>query len=133
MQNMLIKIILTKSNERIISAIGEMQDPETGNGIGFILKCPYLLSLGRTESEDPSEFSVSFTKWIPYSSDRQFRIPYDSVIAMGEVEPDILSIYIEKFGEFLNDNDTVSTSDSSDSSEGSGVSDSASGGEGGEP
>lgn len=119
---MLIKIILTKNNERIISGIAELEDPDTGKGIGFLLKCPYILSMMASESGDPNEFSVNFTKWIPYSSDRQFRVPYESVIAVGEVEPDILNIYMEKFGEFLNDDNTVPTSDSSDSSEGSGVS-----------
>lgn len=100
---MLVRIILTKNNERIISGIGEIQDPETGKGVGFLLKCPYILSLIKSESENPSEFSVSFTKWIPYSSDKEFRVTYDSVIAIGEVETDILNIYMERFGELLND------------------------------
>jgi len=74
---------------------------------------------------NPAQFNVNFTKWIPYSSDDQFKIPYSSVTAIGEVDPGILEVYLEKFGDKLNDTDTVQPSDSSDITEESGVSDSA--------
>jgi len=119
---MVPKIVLTKYGEKLITAVGEVTDTETGKGLGFVFKCPYTLSM--TPSAE-GQFSVNFTKWIPYSIDNEFKVPYDVVSAVGEPEPDILNVYIEKFGDRLNDNDTVSTTDSSDSAEESGLSDSA--------
>ena len=118
---MVPKIVLTKTGEKLITAVGEMTDPETNKGLGFVFKCPYTLSM--TPSGD-GQFSVNFTKWIPYSVDNQFKVPYDVVAAIGDPEPDILNVYIEKFGDKLNDDDALSTSDSSDMPEESGVSDS---------
>jgi hypothetical protein len=73
---------------------------------------------------NPSQFSINFTKWFAYSKSEEFRIPYTSVVALGEPEDGILDVYMKKFGDKLNDNNTVPTSDSSDSSEGSGLSNS---------
>jgi hypothetical protein len=121
------KIILTHVGERIIAGVGEMKD-ENGNGLCLVLRCPYILSMipaGETSPDGvATQFNVNFTKWIPYSMDNQFKVPYSSVVAIGDVDPNILEIYLSRFAEILNDDDTVSTSDSSDSSEGSGVSDS---------
>lgn len=119
---MVPKIILTKNGDKLIAAVGEVTDPETQKGLGFIFKCPYILNM--TPSGD-GQFSVNFTKWIPYSSDIQYRVPYDIVAAIGEPEPDILNIYIDRFGDKINDDNTVPASDSGDSAEESGVSDSA--------
>lgn len=118
---MIPKIILTRTGEKLIAAVGEITDPETNKGLGFVFRCPYTLNM---LPADEGQFSVNFTKWIPYSSDMDFKVPYDVVAALGEPEQDILNIYLEKFGDKLNDTDTVSTSDSSDSPEESGVSDS---------
>ena len=124
---MIPKIILLKTGERIISALGEIKDQETDKGICLLFKCPYILTLVQN---DEGKYNVNFTKWIPYSTEDQFKIPYDSVIAIGDVEPEILEIYIERFGDKINDGNDGGdagdngTSDSSDSAEESGLSDS---------
>lgn len=117
---MIPKIIATKNGEKLIAVVGEFTDPETNKGLGFVFRCPYVLSM--TPNGD-GQFSVNFTKWIPYATDIQYKVPYDVVAAIGDPEPDIANIYIEKFGDKLND-DATATSDSSDSVEESGVSDS---------
>jgi hypothetical protein len=133
---MIPKILLMNSGERIIAGLAELTDPE-GKAICLVARCPYILAMMPTgdvsPDGNPAQFNVNFTKWIPYSSDDQFKIPYSSVTAIGEVDPGILEVYLEKFGDKLNDNDAVSTSDSSDSAEESGLSDSGDRGEGGEP
>lgn len=116
------KIVLTKQGEKLITAIAEFTDPETQKGLGFVFRCPYVLSMS---PNGDGQFSVNFTKWIPYSTDVQYKVPYDVVAAVGEPEPDILNVYLEKFGDKLNDSNTIPTTDSSDSSEGSGLSDSS--------
>jgi hypothetical protein len=119
--------MILNSGERIISGVSEVTD-ENGQGICLLLKCPYILDMAPTgdynTDGNPSQFSINFTKWFAYSKSEEFRIPYTSVVALGEPEDGILDVYMKKFGEKLNDNDTVSTSDSSDSSEGSGLPDS---------
>lgn len=126
--NLTPRIVLTQHNERIIAGVGEIEDND-GKRIGLVLKKPYVLSMMPTGEVSPdgapSQFNVNFTKWIPYSTDDEFRVPYNAVVAVGEVEPGILEIYLEKFGDVLNDGNTLSTIDSSDSAEESGVSDSA--------
>jgi len=124
---MIPKVMILNSGERIISGVSEVTD-ENGQGICLLLKCPYILDMAPTgdynTDGNPSQFSINFTKWFAYSKSEEFRIPYTSVVALGEPEDGILDVYMKKFGEKLNDNDTVSTSDSSDSSEGSALSDS---------
>ena len=119
---------MLQTGERIIAAVGEVTDEE-GKGICLVIRCPYLLSMqpsGEVSPDGtPSQFNVNYTKWFPYSISEDFRIPYNSVIAIGDPEPGILDVFTERFGDKLNDNDAVSTTDSSDSAEESGLSDSA--------
>jgi len=124
---MIPKVMILNSGERIISGVSEVTD-ENGQGICLLLRCPYILEMAPTgeynAEGNPSQFSINFTKWFAYSSSDEFRVPYASVVAIGEPEEGILDVYIKRFGDKLNDNNAVSTSDSSDSSEGSGLSDS---------
>jgi hypothetical protein len=124
---MIPRVMILNSGERIISGVSEVTD-ENGQGICLLLKCPYILDMAPTGDlnvdGNPSQFSINFTKWFAYSKSEEFRVPYTSVVALGEPEDGILDVYMKKFGEKLNDSDTVSTSDSSDSPEGSGLSDS---------
>lgn len=130
---MLPRIVLLNTGERIIAALSEVTDPE-GKPICLLVKCPYILSMipsGETSPDgNPVQFNVNFTKWIPYSSDDQFKIAYNSVIAFGEVDPGILDVYIEKFGDKLNDDNTLPAIDPDVMPEESGVSDSGDRGEG---
>jgi len=125
---MVPKVLMLQTGERIIAAVGEVTDEE-GKGICLVIRCPYLLSMqpsGEVSPDGtPSQFNVNYTKWFPYSISEDFRIPYNSVIAIGDPEPGILDVFTERFGDKLNDNDAVSTTDSSDSAEESGLSDSA--------
>ncbi len=124
---MIPKVMILNSGERIISGVSEVTD-ENGQGICLLLRCPYILEMaptGEFNSEgNPSQFSINFTKWFAYSTSDEFRIPYTSVVAIGEPEEGILDVYMKRFGDKLNDTSAVSTSDSSNSSEESGVSDS---------
>jgi hypothetical protein len=133
---MLIKVLKMKTGEQVVTGITELQD-ENSNGICFLVTQPYRLDLIPSDEISldgtPETFRVNFTKWFSVSKDVQFRIPYDSVVAIGEPDDSVLQTYTDKFGDLLNDIDTVQPSNSSDSSERSGVSDSGDRGEGGEP
>jgi hypothetical protein len=97
---MVPKVIVMKSGERIIAGASEMTDNNTGKGICLVIKCPYILTLN-PKAEDTEEYSVNFSKWNPFSSDNKFNIPYDAVVALGDVEQGILDVYMERFGQEL--------------------------------
>lgn len=130
------KVMILNSGERIISGVSEVTD-ENGQGICLFLKCPYILEMTPTgeynPDGNPSQFSINFTKWFAYSSSDEFRVPYATVVAIGEPEEGILDVYMKKFGDKLNGGNDAGTngnigelpaSDSSNPSEESGLSDS---------
>jgi hypothetical protein len=118
------KIILTSSNERLIAGLGEYSDEE-GRKVCLVFKSPYNVDLTPHAEGEVNQYKISFSKWLPYSNSNEFRIPYSYVITIGEPEPEILNLYLENFGDQLDDGNTLSTSDSSDTAEESGVPDSA--------
>ena len=93
---MVPKVLVLKTGERIIAGASEITDSTTGKGICLIIKCPYILTLN-PKQDDTEEYSVNFSKWNPFSLDNKFNIPYDSVVAIGDVEQGILDVYLERF------------------------------------
>ena len=124
---MVPRVMILQSGERIIAGVSEVTD-ENGQGLCLLLRCPYILDMAPTgeynAEGNPSQFSINFTKWFAYSTSDEFRVPYASVVAIGEPEEGILDVYMKRFGDKFNDNDAVPTSDPSDNVEESGVSDS---------
>ncbi len=122
----MIKIVLTKTGEQIITKIENFIDEEN-NPIGYLFTNPFLVKLTPTDELDangqPVSFSINYTKWMTCSSDNQFRVSYDYIASVATPEKQIYENYINRFGDILNDSDTLPASDSSDSAEESGVSD----------
>lgn len=98
---MIPKVVVLKTGERVVAGLAEVIDNETNKAVCLLLRCPYILTL--RPKEESGDFEVNFTKWIPFSSDKQFRVSYDALVAIGEVEESILNAYMEKFGEELVD------------------------------
>jgi hypothetical protein len=97
---MVPKVLVMKTGERVIAGASEMTDNETGKGICLVIKCPYILTLN-PKPDDADEYSVNFSKWNPFTPDNTFRIPYDAVVAISDVEQGILDVYMERFGQEL--------------------------------
>jgi hypothetical protein len=97
---MIPKILVTNIGERIIAGVSEVKDGETNKNLCLLIKCPYILHVNPKE-DNPTEYCVNFNKWNPFSADNKFHIPYGYVVALGEVEEDLLKVYLEKFGEEL--------------------------------
>ena len=123
----MIKVLQMFSGEQLICGIRETTD-ENDRGVGFEIAHPYIIQLipstELNEQGQPSSFSVNYVRWMSCSVQTMFNIPYPAVVAIGEPDEQILETYMQKFGEFFNDNNAVQSSDSSDNSEESGVSDS---------
>jgi hypothetical protein len=125
---MIPKVLTLTTGDQIICGITELKN-EQDEGICFLIAHPYILQLipsdQKNEVGQPASFNVNYVRWMSCSSDTQFRLPYNSVMALGEPEAEILETYMNKFGDLFNDDtNTVSASDSTDSSEESGLSDS---------
>jgi hypothetical protein len=96
---MIPKVVVLKTGERVVAGLAEVIDNETNKAVCLLLRCPYILTL--RPKDESGDFEVNFTKWIPFSSDKQFRVSYDALVAIGEVEESILNAYMEKFGQEL--------------------------------
>jgi len=87
-------IVILKTGEQIICDLKEFfdSDKEDKKGLGLLFVHPYSLQLIPTEDD----VQVKFSKWCPYSSDTQFKVPYDSVIAFGECDTGLREAFVEK-------------------------------------
>ena len=103
---MSIKITTLKTGTILISELKEVYDGEGEDrkGICLLVERPYELSLVNAApqymvEEAGAELQVKFSKWNPYSSDNQFKLPYDSVMTIGEPEEGLKNAYVAKIAE----------------------------------
>jgi hypothetical protein len=127
MEKKMIKVLQMFSGEQLICGIKENID-ENNKGVGFEITHPYIIQLIPSteinEQGQPASFNVNYVRWMSCSVQTVFNIPYSALVAIGQPDEQILETYMQKFGEFLNDDNTVQPSDSSDTAEDAGVSDS---------
>ena len=100
---MAVSIITLKTGDRIITELKEAFDGEGENqrGVCLIMEDPYILNLA---GENPQylteqygmEYQVKFSKWNPFSTDWQFKIPYDMVMTISKPEPGLENAWKEK-------------------------------------
>jgi hypothetical protein len=99
MENTNASIVILKTGSQIICSLKELFDGEEDNrkGVCLLMIHPYELSLVATNSKKTQQdLQVKFSRWCPYSSDYQFKIPYDSVMAVGAVDPNLEQAYNTK-------------------------------------
>jgi hypothetical protein len=98
------QIIVFKSGERVISDLQEVfeGEDEDRRGICLLMKNPYILELVTAGDVDaPNDLQVKFSKWCPYSVDYQFRVPYDSILAIGEPDTGLAQAYRNKISSLV--------------------------------
>ena len=108
-------IVILKTGEQIICELKEVFDGESENkkGICLLMIHPFKLDLVNNFSENsstPTDVQVKFSKWCPYSTDIQFKIPYDSVMAIGASDPDLAQAYQFKVSQIVEAENKNSTS-----------------------
>ena len=124
---MAVSVVTLKTGDRIITELKEIFDSEADEkkGICLLMEDPYILNLdGGTPQylteEHGMEYRVKFSKWNPYSTDWQFKIPYDCVMTISTPEPGLENAWKQKIDqkkELENDTDTTRTTrDSEDES-----------------
>lgn len=86
MENTNASIVIMKTGTQIICDLKEVFDGEGEDkkGVCLLMLHPYELSLISVNGEDDAQdLQVKFSRWCPYSVDYQFKIPYNSVTAIG--------------------------------------------------
>jgi hypothetical protein len=98
--NKIPSIVILKTGEKLITLLQEAfeGDGEDRKGICLVLTHPYTLSLVEVNNTDNPEqdLQVKFSKWCPYSTDVQYKIPYDGVLAIGQPDPGLSVAYQSK-------------------------------------
>ena len=103
---MAVSIVTLKTGDRIITELKEIFDEEGEDrkGICLLMEDPYILNLAGetpqylTESHG-MEYQVRFSKWNPYSTDFQFKIPYDCVMTISNAEPGLENAWKQKLAQ----------------------------------
>lgn len=93
-------IVILKTGEKLIARLQEMfeGDGDDKRGICLLMSHPYELSLVSINNvENPEQdLQVKYSKWCPYSTDVQFRIPYDGVLSIAQPDSGLASAYEAK-------------------------------------
>ena len=92
---MAIAIAVLQTGERVITELQEVREDnkEDGKPICLMFVRPYILNTESVNNEANQEVQVRFSKWLPYSSDTQFKIPFASVMAVGTADPGLAQAY----------------------------------------
>ena len=93
---MAIAIAVLQTGERLITDLQEVREDnkEDGKPICLMFVRPYNLNTESTEGAPANqEVQVRFSKWLPYSSDTQFKIPFASVLAVGTADAGLAQAY----------------------------------------
>jgi hypothetical protein len=97
---MSVKLVLLKSGETLITDAKELISDE--KLCGYLLDDPHIVDISPSFvlSNDPDAKSdgveVSFTPWIPLSSDKKFPLPTDWVVTIAEPLSNIKKLYEDK-------------------------------------
>jgi len=103
---MAVSILTLKTGDRVIAELKEIFDGEGDDkrGVCLLMEEPYVLSLdgGNPQyltEQYGMEYQIKFSKWNPYSSDWQFKMPYDCIMTISNPEPGLQEAYENKITE----------------------------------
>ncbi len=98
---MSIKIALLKSGESVIADIKELLHEE--QVCGYLFKNPYAVNLAPkygfltedASTEEGEELNVSFSPWIPLTTDKEIPVRYDWLVTVVSAAKEIEELYEE--------------------------------------
>lgn len=109
MESANVSIVIFKNGDQVVCDLKEVYEGEgeEKKGLCLLMIHPYMLSLVAVNNQDNPEqdLQVKFSKWCPYSIDYQFKIPYDTVMAIGSCDPGLAVAYsnkVEQVNQILN-------------------------------
>jgi len=91
-----VSIVVLTTGERVIAQLQEVRennDPE-GKPVCLVMQRPYILNVEKTVGDPANqEVQVRFTKWLPYSSDTQFRVAFSTLLTIGTPDDGLVEAY----------------------------------------
>ena len=103
---MAVSVVTLKTGDRVITELKEIFNSEEDErqGICLLMEDPYILNLDSGQpqyltEQHGMEYQVRFSKWNPYSTDSQFKLPYDSVMTISNPEPGLEQAWKQKLTE----------------------------------
>ncbi len=98
---MSVKLVLLKSGETVIADTKELISDD--KLCGYLMNNPHSVSIHSNvvltndpKSEHDGTIEVSFTPWMPLSSEKNHPIPTDWVVTIAEPLANIVELYEEK-------------------------------------
>jgi len=93
-------IVILKTGEQIICDLKELFDGEGENkkGICLLMRNPFSLSIVEVpmQNEIGTDLQVKFSRWCPYSTDVEFKLPYDAILSVASCDVNLEQAYLEK-------------------------------------
>ena len=92
-------VVLQSTGDKIICDLQEVREEnkEDGKPVCLVMIRPYTLAIEKSDEPGPNgqDVQVRFNKWLPYSVDTQFKIPFAAVLAVGSVDPGLEQAYAQ--------------------------------------
>ena len=92
-------VVLQATGERVICDLQEVREENAPDGkpVCLVMIRPYNLSIEKSEETGPNgqDVQVRFNKWLPFSSDTQFKVPFSAVLAVGTVDLGLEQAYVQ--------------------------------------
>ena len=93
----MIKLLLLRHGEEIISTVKEIVEPETEKPLGYHLHKPFRLDI--IDSKEGQGYQLDWFPWAPLSKDKDFYLPLGHVITAYDPLDSILEQYVQAIKE----------------------------------
>ena len=93
----MIKLLLLRHGEEIISTVKEIVEPETEKPLGYHLHKPFRLDI--VDSQQSQGYQLEWFPWAPLSKDKDFYLPGSHVVTVYNPLDTLMTQYISAIDE----------------------------------
>ena len=93
----MIKLLLLRHGEEIISTVKEIVEPETEKPLGYHLHKPFRLDI--IDSKEGQGYQLDWFPWAPLSKDKDFYLPGSHVVTVYNPLDTLMTQYISAIDE----------------------------------
>ena len=76
----MIKLLMLRTGEEVISTVQEICEPETDKPLGYRLNKPFRLEI--VDSQSGQGYQIEWFPWAPLSKDRDYFLPGSHVVTV---------------------------------------------------
>ena len=88
----MIKLLMLRTGEEVISTVKEIVDPETEKPLGYHLHKPFRLDI--VDSQQNQGYQLEWFPWAPLSKDKDFYLPGHHVLTVYDPLDSIAEQYV---------------------------------------